>query len=138
MGEKTFVVTPSPCHPLTRSLHSDRGKESRTEAEVLDFLLVSIGSHGDVHPFVGLGSVLRSRGHRVSIIANPHFESLIRKCDLEFIPIGTDEEYCKLAGNPNLWKPSTCFETVMSATAKMTPQLFELVSDRVVPDQTVV
>jgi rhamnosyltransferase subunit B len=85
-----------------------------------------------------LGSVLRSRGHRVSMIANPHFEALVRKCDIDFIPIGSDEEYRKIAANPDMWKPSTGFETVMKATAKITPKLFDLVCERVVPDQTVV
>src|SRR3954453_7911965 len=138
MGEKTFVVTPSPCHPLTPSLHSDRGKESRTEAEALDFLLVSIGSHGDVHPFAGLGSVLRSRGHRVSASANPHFKPLIRKCGLEFIGVRTDEEYRRLARNPDLWNGRKATEVIIAATAQMTRQLFDLVARRVVPNQTVV
>ena len=32
------------------------------------FLLVPVGSHGDVHPFVGIGRALRERGHRVTMI----------------------------------------------------------------------
>jgi UDP:flavonoid glycosyltransferase YjiC (YdhE family) len=52
--------------------------------------------------------------------------------------VGTDEEYRSLAANPDLWKASTCFETVMGATARMTPKLFDLVSKRVVPGETVV
>ena len=30
------------------------------------FLLLPVGSHGDIHPFVGIGAGLRARGHRVS------------------------------------------------------------------------
>ena len=82
--------------------------------------------------------MLRSRGHRVSIIANPHFEPLIRKCGLEFVPLGTDEEYRAMAGNPDLWKTRTSFETIAKGTVTLTSKLFELVRQRVVPNQTVV
>ena len=74
----------------------------------------------------------------MSIIANPYFEPLIRKCGLDLIPIGTEEKYRELAADPKLWKTSTCFETVMNATIGMTPNLFDLVCDRVVPNETVV
>jgi rhamnosyltransferase subunit B len=67
------------------------------------FLLVPIGSHGDVHPFVGIGIRLRRRGHRVKVIANPHFESLVRGAGLEFVPISSDAEYRQIASDPRLW-----------------------------------
>jgi UDP:flavonoid glycosyltransferase YjiC (YdhE family) len=114
------------------------GVEDKHGGMGLDFLLISIGSHGDVHPFVGLGSTLRSRGHRVTMITNPHFEPLVRKCGLDFLGVGKAEDYHKLASNPDLWRIKTCFETVMNATVKMTPELFDLVSERVVPGETVV
>src|SRR5207248_558546 len=37
----------------------------------VNILLVPIGSHGDVHPFIGIGLALRARGHRVRVIVNP-------------------------------------------------------------------
>jgi len=108
------------------------------EGKALDILLVSIGSHGDVHPFAGLGSTLRSRGHRVTVISNPHFEPLIRKCGLEFIGIGSDAEYRKLASDPALWDKKKAIHVVMSATVSMTEKLTDLVLSRVIPGQTVV
>ena len=43
----------------------------------LHVLLPTIGSAGDVHPFIGLGLALRARGHRATILTNPYFEGLI-------------------------------------------------------------
>ena len=69
------------------------------------FLLVTIGSHGDVHPFVGLGAKLRDRGHDVTLMASARFESLARNERLNFTPFGTVEEYHELTKNPDLWHP---------------------------------
>lgn len=37
-------------------------------------LLTTIGSHGDVHPFLALGRALKLRGHEVALATNPYFE----------------------------------------------------------------
>jgi UDP:flavonoid glycosyltransferase YjiC (YdhE family) len=37
-----------------------------------------MGSHGDVHPFVGVGA-LAARGHTILIVMKPYFEGLIRQ-----------------------------------------------------------
>ena len=36
-------------------------------------LVVPMGSHGDVHPFLGLGEALRERGHHVTFLLIEHF-----------------------------------------------------------------
>ena len=53
-----------------------------------DILLITLGSHGDVHPFVGIGRELKARGHRVRLATNPYFESLIARAGLELVPLG--------------------------------------------------
>lgn len=40
-------------------------------------LLLPVGSHGDVHPFVGIGKALRDRGHRVTTITSEPFHGLV-------------------------------------------------------------
>ena len=34
------------------------------------YILTSIGTDGDVFPFLGLGATLRGRGHRVTLVAS--------------------------------------------------------------------
>ena len=68
----------------------------------MNVLLFALGSHGDVHPFVGIGIRLREP-HRVAVAANGYFEELVDHASLEFISIGTAEEYHHLATDPNLW-----------------------------------
>ena len=66
-------------------------------------LLLTLGSYGDVHPFVGLGSRLRKRGHDVTLLTNEHFRGLAESHDLGFEPIGTAEQYQEITSNPQMW-----------------------------------
>lgn len=52
------------------------------------FLLTSIGSHGDINPFLALGRELTRRGHEAVFLANPHFEADARAAGLDFEPFG--------------------------------------------------
>src|SRR4051794_15224359 len=79
----------------------------------LHLALVTVGSHGDVHPFVGLGLRLRDRGHRVSVVTNEHFEPLVRGAGLEFLSIATDAEYRQIANDPDLWNGRKAFFAIV-------------------------
>jgi UDP:flavonoid glycosyltransferase YjiC (YdhE family) len=68
-------------------------------------ILASVGTDGDVNPYVGLGIKLRERGHRVTLVANEHFRQLAVAHGLAFRALITNEEYAKFIGNPDLWHP---------------------------------
>jgi UDP:flavonoid glycosyltransferase YjiC (YdhE family) len=53
----------------------------------MNVLLVSLGSAGDVHPFLALGLALRARGHAATLMTGPAFESLARAVGLEFVAL---------------------------------------------------
>ena len=38
--------------------------------------LVTLGSTGDVHPMLALGTALKERGHRAVVLTNPVFEGM--------------------------------------------------------------
>lgn len=75
-------------------------------------LLCTIGSAGDVHPLIGIGRVLRARGHAATIVTNPMFEEMARQHDLEFIPLGTREEAEGVMNDPDLWHPTRGFGVI--------------------------
>lgn len=81
-------------------------------------LLLTLGSHGDVHPFVGLALALRAHGHAPVIATNGHFESLIRGVGIDFLPIGSEDEYHRLTADKDLWSPSRAFKVVFQAVAE--------------------
>jgi rhamnosyltransferase subunit B len=78
----------------------------------LHVLLPTIGSAGDVHPFIGLGLALRARGHRATILTNPLFQPLIEQQGLGFLPVGTVKDAEEAMADPDLWHSRKGFEVV--------------------------
>ncbi|MEW6403132.1 MAG: glycosyltransferase [Chloroflexota bacterium] len=52
--------------------------------------ILTMGSRGDVQPFMALGAALRKAGHDVIIATHTTFEGAIRGLDLEFSPLEGD------------------------------------------------
>lgn len=73
-------------------------------------LLCAIDSAGDVNPFIAIGQELRKRGHRVVLCTSQYFESHARRAGLEFIGLGTAEDYLLIIEDPKLWEPETGFK----------------------------
>lgn len=77
-------------------------------------LLFPMGSHGDVHPFLGLGRALKDRGHEVFVITSGYFEKAVRDAGLEFIAVGTAEEFEAVMSNPDVWHPTRAFNVLVN------------------------
>jgi hypothetical protein len=70
---------------------SGDGAQERVKARVpLRFVIVLVGSRGDVQPYVALGVGLRAQGHTVRIAAHSCFRSLVERHGLEFAPLAGD------------------------------------------------
>ena len=65
----------------------------------------AIGSMGDVLPYVALGRELK-RGHGVTLVANPRYESLATQAGFAFVPVGTLAEFERFLADADLWEPS--------------------------------
>jgi rhamnosyltransferase subunit B len=106
---------------------------------VANILLIPVGSAGDVHPFVALGLALRDRGHRVTVITSAYFEQLVRKAGLDFVGLGSAEQFESVLLHPDSWHPRRGFQVVFQwgVLPWMRP-LYDLVVERYVPGETVV
>ena len=104
----------------------------------MNIILSALGSHGDVHPVVGIAMRLRERGHRVSIITNPRFESLVSVAGIEFLPVGMVEEFEALAADPNLWHATKGIQTITRGLiASALRQTYAIICDRYQPGETI-
>lgn len=82
-------------------------------------LLTPFGSHGDVHPFVGLGLALKARGHDVHFITSPAFRPLIERFGFPFASVGTEEDYHSITRDPDLWHPSRSIRAILGRSERL-------------------
>jgi rhamnosyltransferase subunit B len=105
----------------------------------MNVLITTLGSYGDVYPFVGLGVQLSRRGHNVTLLTNPFFEELAKKYDLDFVPIGTLQQYEQFANHPALFDPrrslSVFFNTLLIPSIR---SAYEHIGERIQMDKTVI
>ncbi|MGH1574917.1 glycosyltransferase [Methylobacterium sp. P31] len=84
----------------------------------MKFLLVVLGTHGDVLPFLALGSELLQRGHDVALSAPAPFAEHAAQAGLSFHALGTQADFDRLVREPHLWHPrrgvATAFEYALA------------------------
>lgn len=66
-------------------------------------LLLPYGTSGSTYPFIWLGRKLMTKGHRVTLVTAPRYESIARKAGLNFVATDGDELEQMLKA-PSLWK----------------------------------
>jgi UDP:flavonoid glycosyltransferase YjiC (YdhE family) len=71
----------------------------------MHFLLVSMGTYGDVLPFVGLGAELKRRGRRVTFVANEEYATWAERYGFEFTSLLSNADTLALLGHPDIWHP---------------------------------
>lgn len=95
----------------------------------MNIVLITVGSAGDVHPFVGIGIALKERGHRVTVATNDYFEPVVREAELEFVGISPRETYLSMQSNPDIWHPLKGFKILIKdCFLPMTRPVYDLVS----------
>lgn len=81
------------------------------------FIVVALGTTGDVHPFLGIAAALQKRGHAVTFLANEHFEEMALRVGVAFHPAGRVADYEAAVANPALWDSKRGFEVVWRCVA---------------------
>jgi rhamnosyltransferase subunit B len=67
--------------------------------------LVTMGSWGDLFPFVGLGQSLIERGHDVRLAASPAWEDIVTEASVPFVGVGRPLGFEELGQHPEILKP---------------------------------
>lgn len=104
----------------------------------MKFLLLALGSYGDVLPMVGIGKQLLRDGHDVEIVVSEYFAGTVEEAGLTHIPAGTVEEYLKSANHPDLFNPIKGPAFVANALLDRIEPLFEIVKKAMDDDRMVV
>ena len=65
-------------------------------------ILTSIGTRGDIEPFLAIGKILKEKGHQVICAFSEQFREKTESCDIEFASLGrkiydlNDSEFGKI------------------------------------------
>ena len=94
-------------------------------ADPIDVVLITIGSAGDLFPFLRIGCVLRDLGHRVSFVAPWLHQPYVEQAGLAFHGLDVDEA---VLDDPDLWHPVRGFSVVWRATRPAMAQVQDLVA----------
>ena len=103
-------------------------------------LLAPLGSHGDVHPFLGLGFALRARGHDVHVITSESFRGLIEGHGFGFAPVGTEADFESMINHPDMWHPGRSMRNILGQSDILRRHLregYRRIVERNIPGNTV-
>ncbi len=70
----------------------------------MKILICTVGSHGDLLPFIAIGWHFQERGHEVRLYASAAFEPLVRAAGIPCTSVGTDEQHQLLLRDPDVAK----------------------------------
>jgi len=101
-------------------------------------LLMPIGTAGDVHPLIGIGRKLASRGHQVTMFTHSEFAGAVRDAGLEFLDASDESDYRATFTNPAVWHERRGHWVVMPFYFRLMKKQFATIQANYVPGQTVV
>ena len=102
------------------------------------YLVVPMGSAGDVHPLVWLARLLASRGHEVIVIAQTMVAEIPRRAGLQTVETGSAEEQLAVIEDPDLWHPHRGFACLARRFPGWARETLGALRERILPGRTVV
>jgi rhamnosyltransferase subunit B len=91
----------------------------------VQFTLATIGSAGDLFPFLWIGRALQARGHRVALLGPEQHAPYVEAAGLHFHGLPADPA---VLDHPDLWHPTRGLAVVWQATRPAMAQLPGLVA----------
>jgi rhamnosyltransferase subunit B len=91
------------------------------------YLVMTVGTTGDMHPFMRIAGTLQSLGRKVTFIANVHHAKLVQDAGLRFVGLGTEADYQRIVDNPDLWDPRRGFSVLMADYRELLAQIDDVI-----------
>ena len=75
----------------------------------MKYLVVTLGSAGDLHPFLAVARALAVEGHEVEVMSNEPYGDAVRREGLAFSALCSARDHRRTAEHPDLWHPMRGF-----------------------------
>lgn len=102
------------------------------------YLVITVGSTGDLHPFVSLASQLQALGRTVTVLTHSYHAARVAAAGLRCIALGNDEDYLALLRNPDIWHPQKSFAALLANYADGLREIGMAISQLGAPASSVV
>ncbi len=102
------------------------------------FLFNPVGTHGDVHPFLGIAKAMQERGHDVSVLTADTFRDVAEKAGLRFASHLEDKVFQELLEDPDVWHPRKGIGLLFGSMAEHLRGAYECLSEAYEPGRTVI
>src|SRR5437764_8032378 len=103
------------------SVFTGRGAHPST----MHAILATVGTDGDVFPYVGLGVRLRARGPQVTLAPPEPHRDLAADRGIGFRPLVTADEAGRMLADPDLWHPLRSGRMMAKWGAGLLPRHYE-------------
>lgn len=100
------------------------------------FLLVTIGTAGDVFPFLALGRRLQARGDDAAVITHTAYGESVRRAGLEFIDLDDAAEHRAMVEHPWFGHPWRSTAVTSGWVVDSMRRQFDRISQHYVPGET--
>jgi rhamnosyltransferase subunit B len=87
------------------------------------YIVVCIGTTGDIHPFLRIAKTFQALGRKVTFIANTFHAKLLEGSGLRFVGLGSIEDYLRVVQNPNIWDERKGFATLLANYGELLEQI---------------
>ena len=94
----------------------------------MHLLVATLGSAGDMYPFLRLARDLQARGHRVTMIGPAVHAAMAQAAGVAFRGMGTEAEYVAVLDHPDVWHPRRGFAVLWGGLADKLDLLAELIA----------
>jgi len=101
-------------------------------------VLVSVGTDGDIFPYVGLGAALQTRGHSVTLVASEHYEPLATRHGFAFASLVSAAENRELFEHPDFWNPLKTAPLMARWGVRFIRRQYDLLSKLAAPETVLV
>jgi len=82
-------------------------------------LISTLGSHGDLLPFIALAQKFASHGHEPILYTNPFFRECVEATGISFVPVGTVEQFTSTLA----WADANATQNPLRAFRPITAEL---------------
>lgn len=88
-------------------------------------LLLTLGSHGDIHPFFALAQALQAAGHEPLVATNPYFEAQARRANIPFVALTEHADIAEIMQRPGVMHPMRGARVVLQElTLPLVPEIY--------------